>query len=154
GHTKTRDREGMTVDQVSKKPRGGTRYGSLARALTSAVRRPGERPTTVLGRLLPAILVVVLAGGLAVGIGALTSPIGSATATSRNEAEASSTPESSAGHRTSLSPGPTEGDQQPRPTSSETAPAPRPAGPETRHGPAAGPPPSEETPEDTRTSRA
>jgi hypothetical protein len=42
----------------------------LARALTANVRRSGEK-STVLGRIVTAGLVVVLAGALAVGIGAL-----------------------------------------------------------------------------------
>lgn len=138
------------MDQTPNKPRGGTRYGSLARALTSVVRRPGERPPTILGRLLPAILVLVLAGGLAIGVGALTGPIGSATPTSQNEAEASSTPEPSANLRTRPSSVPTEG-EHPKPTSPEPAPVPRPAGPGTRPDLVAVPPPSEDTPEPTRT---
>lgn len=144
----------MTVDQIPKTPRGGTKYGSLARALTSVVRRPGERPTTILGRLLPATLVVVLAGGLAVGIGALTGPIGSAAPTSQNEAEASSTPEPSSSPRTSPSSAPSRGDQQPERTSPETAPAPRPAGPVTRPNLVAAPPPSEDAPDSTATSNS
>jgi hypothetical protein len=43
----------------------------LARALTANFRRSGER-ATVFGRIVTAGMVVVLAGALAVGIGALT----------------------------------------------------------------------------------
>ncbi|MFL6052890.1 MAG: ricin-type beta-trefoil lectin domain protein [Actinoallomurus sp.] len=57
-----------TTEQTQ--PTGPTRT-KLARALTSNVRRSGEK-STVFGRIVTAGLVVVLAGGLAVGIGALT----------------------------------------------------------------------------------
>jgi hypothetical protein len=50
-------------------PTGPTR-AKLARALTMNVRRPGEK-STVFGRVVTGGLLIVLAGGLAVGIGAM-----------------------------------------------------------------------------------
>ncbi|MFC7025670.1 ricin-type beta-trefoil lectin domain protein [Promicromonospora thailandica] len=88
------------MDQTPQEPRGGRKYASLARALTSVVRRPGERPATLLGRVLPALLVVALAGGLAVGVGALTGHTGSAAPAHRSEAEASPSAEARASDRT------------------------------------------------------
>jgi hypothetical protein len=59
------------VDEPTPSQPSGSARPKLARALTANVRRSGEK-SSVFGRVLTAGLVVVLAGALAVGIGALT----------------------------------------------------------------------------------
>ena len=59
------------MDEPTPGQQTGSARPKLARALTANVRRSGEK-SSVFGRVLTAGLVVVLAGALAVGIGALT----------------------------------------------------------------------------------
>jgi hypothetical protein len=59
------------VDEPTPSQPNGSARPKLARALTANVRRSGEK-SSFFGRVLTAGLVVVLAGALAVGVGALT----------------------------------------------------------------------------------
>src|SRR5690606_268456 len=144
---RTRSR-GTTVDQTPHQPRGGRPHSSIARALTAAVRRRGERPVTLMGRMLPAALVVVLAGGLAVGIGAMTGALDSTAAEGRPSAGATPSPTGNAGLRSGSATVP----RTAQPSSGPSEPARRPAREDGAPVPGTDPQPSSEqvTSEPTR----